>query len=87
MKIVKPISAMFLVPDGTREANYAEHQPQYETLPSLVTPDGKVISQWLPDAGEIEMLKNGVPITLVCYTFNRELQPVTLAVGGLNLLP
>ena len=32
MDIVKPNVALFLLPEGTREANYAEHQPE---LPSF----------------------------------------------------
>jgi hypothetical protein len=85
MEITTPKAEMFLLPDGTREAKYAEHQPQYRTLPSLVTPDGKVISQWTPDANDLALLNNGTPITLVLYTFNQPLQPVVLAVGGLDL--
>jgi hypothetical protein len=85
METVKPNAELFLLPAGTREVNYAELHDTYETLPSLVTPDGKVISSWLPDAHELELLKNGVPITLVLHTFNRPLQPIILAVGGLDL--
>ena len=85
MDIVTPKAEMFLLPEGTREANYAEHQPEYGTLPSLVTPDGKVVSSWMPSANDLALLNNGVPITLVCWTFNRALQPVTIAVGGLDL--
>jgi hypothetical protein len=85
MDVINPRAAMFLLPAGTREANYAEHQPEYETLPSLVTPDGKVVSQWMPDANDLVLLNSGVPVTLVLYTFNQPLQPITLAVGGLDL--
>lgn len=85
METIKPQAEMFLLPAGTREANYAEHQPQYGTLPSLVTPDGKVVSSWMPDANELALLNTGVPITLVLYTFNQPLQPIVLAVGGLDL--
>lgn len=35
-----------LVPHGSRMARIAEHQPEYETLPAVVTPDGSVISRW-----------------------------------------
>lgn len=85
MEPIKPNADLFVLPAGTREAKYAEHQPEYRTLPSLVTPDGKVISAWKPDADELARLNKGEPITLVCYTFNRPLQPVCLAVGGLDL--
>lgn len=76
---------MFLLPDRTRAAKYAEHQPEYGTLPSLVTLDGRVVSQWMPDANDLALLNAGVPVTLVLYTFNQPLQPIILAVGGLDL--
>lgn len=85
MDIIKPNPELFRLPDGTREANYAEHQPEYGTLPSLVTPDGKVISSWMPDPNDLALLNSGVPITLVLHTFNQPLQPIILAVGGLDL--
>jgi hypothetical protein len=74
-----------LVPPGTREVVYAKDQPQYLPLPTLVTPDGRVLSQWQPDANELELLKNGAPVTLVLYTFNGPLQPIQLVVGGMDL--
>lgn len=85
MEIIRPKIELFLFPDGTREVTYAEHQPEYLALPSLRTPDGRVVSQWLPDANELELLKNGVPVTLVLHTFNEPLRPIILAVGGLDL--
>ena len=87
MEIMKPKPEMFLLPEGTRDVTYAEHQQHlgYTPLPSLQTRDGKVVSQWKPDAGELELLKNGVPITLCVWTFGRPLQPVCIAVGGMDL--
>jgi hypothetical protein len=85
MTNIKPKPEMFLLPVGVREVAYAEHQPQYRTLPSLVTPDGRVISQWMPDPNDLELLKNGVPVTLVLHTFHQPLQPIILCVGGLDL--
>lgn len=96
MEIITPDKTKFLLPAGSREIRVAEHQRQYETLPSLITPDGKVASQWLPNAGELAMLNAGVPVTLVIYTFNRTacpqcglllglMPPVCLMVGGADL--
>lgn len=85
MEIIKPNAEMFLLPAHVREVNYAEHQDEYLTLPSLVTRDGRVISQWQPTANELALLNNGVPVTLVLHTFNQPLQPIILAVGGLDL--
>ncbi len=85
METITPKREMFLLPDGTREAKHAEHQAEYGTLPTLVTPDGRVVSSWMPDANDLALLNTGVPITLVLYTFNQPLQPIILAVGGLDL--
>lgn len=85
MQISKPNVSTFLLPEGSREVDYAKDQPQYQTLPSIQTLDGKVASQWLPDANELELLNRGVPVTLVYWTFGRPLQPVSLMVGGADL--
>ena len=47
--------------------------------------DGLVVSQWKPDANELALLNQGVPVTLCCYTFKHPLQPVSVAVGGMDL--
>lgn len=87
MNIIKPDRSKFLLPFDIREEVFAEHQGHlgYSPLPSLVTHDGKVVSQWIPTPGELALLNNGVPVTLTCWTFNRPPQPVSLAVGGLDL--
>lgn len=87
MEQIAPRGETFKLPEGAREALYAAEQAHlgYEPLASLRTPDGKVACQWLPDAGELARLNAGEPITLVVWTFNRPLQPVCLAVGGLDL--
>jgi hypothetical protein len=85
MTIIKPDRTKFLLPCGADEVNYAEQQPQYQTLPSIRTLDGKVASQWLPTPGELALLNEGVPVTLVVWTFNRPLQPVSVMVGGADL--
>lgn len=85
MDIIKPNREMFLLPEDVREVNVAEHQDEYLTLPSLVTRDGRVVSQWQPDANDLILLNNGVPVTLVLHTFGQPLQPIILAVGGLDL--
>ena len=59
METITPKAEMFLLPDGTREAKHAEHQEEYGTLPTLVTPDGRVVSQWRPDANDLAMLNTG----------------------------
>jgi hypothetical protein len=85
MNIITPRREMFLLPWGIREEDIAEHQPQYQTLPALVTKDGRVVSQWMPDANDLILLNNGVPVTLCLHTGGNPLQPIILAVGGLDL--
>jgi hypothetical protein len=85
MDIVSPQASLFLLPPGTREMKIAEHQPEYQTLPSLVTPDGRVVSQWRPTPNDLILLNAGVPVTLVLHTFGDALQPIQMAVGGMDL--
>lgn len=85
MDIQTPNADLFLLPPGTRAINIAEHQPQYQTLPSLRTPDGRVVSQWMPTPNDLILLNNGVPLTLVLHTFGEALQPIQMAVGGMDL--
>ena len=87
MEQIAPYPETFLLPPGTREVLYAASQRHlgYEPLPSLVTPDGKAVSQWKPSEDELRRLVSGEPITLVVWTFNQPLQPVCLVVGGADL--
>lgn len=87
MNIIKPDITKFIAPPGTREIVMAERQAHlgYSPLPSLLTPDGKVVSQWMPTPGELALLNEGVPVTIVIWTFNEPLQPQSLMVGGADL--
>lgn len=85
------------MPHGTREAVFGKGQPQYIPLPALVTPDGRVVSVWEPNPGDLALLNAGAPITLTVWhkTFEHVcpccgerrdhlLHPVQLVVGGIN---
>ena len=85
MEMIAPYPEMFVLPEGTTFPVYAADQPEYEALPSIKTPDGKVISQWKPTAEELARLNAGEPLTLIVWTFNHRLQPITLGVGGFDL--
>ena len=85
MNIVTPDPKQFLLPAGTREVKIAEYQEEYLTLPALVTPDGKVASQWLPTPGELALLNLGVPVTITIWTGGHPLQPQSISVGGVDL--
>ena len=85
MEQIAPYPETFLLPEGSKTTVFAANQPQYEPLPSIVTPDGKVMSQWKPDAKELKRLSAGEPLTLIVWTFNHPLQPIFLGVGGFDL--
>ena len=88
MEPIEPKPEMFLwnKADPIRKVNIAEHQPQFRTLPSLVTLDGRLVSQWKPDANDLELLNRGVPLTLIVHTYNQiNMPPVVLAVGGWDM--
>ena len=87
MNIVNPDPNQFLLPEGSREVTFAKDQAYlgYSPLPSLVTPDGKVVSQWIPTPSELACLNQGTPVTLVVWTFNQPPSPVSLTVGGADL--
>ena len=87
MEILPPDPSQCVLPPGTQSTTYAEHQKHlgYLALPSLKTPDGKVLSQWRPTPDELAALNCGQPITLVVWTFNTPLQPISLTVGGVDL--
>lgn len=86
MEQIAPYPETFILPQGSALTVYAANQEhEYEPLPSIKTPDGKVASQWRPSAEELARLIAGEPLTLVIWTFNEPLQPLYLAVGGLDL--
>jgi hypothetical protein len=98
MNIIAPDPRKFLLPEGTRRMQFlppasssleppsdAVADLRYETLPALMTPDGRVVAQWKPDANDLAMLNNGAPVTLIVYTGGRLLSPVSLMVGGTDL--
>jgi len=87
MDQIAPYVDTFLLPADSKLTLYAANQAHlgYEPLPSIKTPDGKVVSQWIPTAEELAHLVAGEPITLIMWTFNRPLQPVCLMVGGVDL--
>lgn len=87
MEQIAPYLDTFILPAGSELTVYAANQAHlgYEPLPSIRTPAGKVISQWKPTEEELKRLFDGEPITLIVWTFNQKLQPVSLGVGGFDL--
>jgi hypothetical protein len=84
---IVPKPEMFILPAGTRLIPFAMTQAHlgYEPLIAIVTTDGRVTSQWLPDTEELKRLQAGEPLTLIVHTHNQGLPPVSLSVGGFDL--
>jgi hypothetical protein len=58
------------------ETVYAKDQPEYQPLPSLRLPDGKVLTRWKASWQErLRILFTG-NVYLTMLTFNKKLQPV-----------
>lgn len=86
MDQIAPRLDLFLLPPKCEVMPVNGPQQEYQDLLSIITPDGRVVSQWVPDAGELEMLKNGAPVTLVMHTFGTfKITPVQVAIGGMDL--
>jgi len=86
---VEPIELkdeQFLLPDGYRRVSYIAPKGTTDILPlpTIVTPDGRVVSQWRPTPGELALLNNGVAVTLVLHS-GFQVPPIQLGVGGFDL--
>lgn len=79
-----PDPTKFILPAGTRTTTF---QPPVgmadcDPLPVIKTPQ-HVVSTWMPTPGELALLAEGVPVTLVI--FGGGMPPVSLMVGGADL--
>lgn len=74
---MKPVSPVI---PGVPEVKIAEQQPEYETLPAIVTNDGYVISRWRLTLRERLIVLFEGNVYLSCLTFGRPVQPVDLQV-------
>ena len=73
-----------LVPEGSIARVLNGPRNEYQDLPSVLTPDGKVISRWVPSAEERAAIMRGEDIFLTVCTFNTPLQPVMVTVGPID---
>lgn len=86
MDPITPDEDTFRLPPGSVASVLARDQSEYRPLPTIRTPDGQVISQWLPTHDELIRLMRGEPLTVTVQTFNKQLfAPMVVAVGGLDL--
>lgn len=81
---MKPIKVGAKLRSGQVEATYAENQPEYLPLPSVVDRsqrENPVYTRWQLTDEERQQLLNGADIFLSLWTFGAPLQPVMLTVG------
>lgn len=69
MEIVDPRVDPALVPLGSRPVVIAERQAEYHNLPSILTPNGYVITRWAPTPEDRAAIASGqdVFVTLLSY--------------------
>ena len=74
-----------LVPEGSRaRVLNGPKGNEYQDLPSVITPDGRVISRWVPSDAERQAILAGEDIFLTVCTFGYRLQPVMVTVGPID---
>lgn len=83
MEIVDPRVNPALVPDGSKAIVIAEHQAEYQDLPSIRTPDGQVITRWsLNDEERLRVLAGeDIFVTLLSHG---AINPLFVTVGPVN---
>lgn len=84
MEPVDPCVPVQWLPSGSRAVVLAETQPQYLSLPSILTPTGIVISRWTFTTEERARIASGEDMYLTVHTFGHRPQPVDLSVGILD---
>ncbi len=75
------------IPEGFGRTLWAEHQTQYETLPSITGPEGEVRARWRLTEDERRAILDGANIELAIWTFGSPLQPHNLKVQGMEYQP
>ena len=85
MEPVDPCIPLELLPPGCRASLLAEQQQEYLTLPSVRTPDGKVVTRWRLSAEEVAAIARGADLYLIVWTFGQPFQPVALTVAPPDL--
>lgn len=83
MEPVDPRIDPALVPAGSRPVVVAEHQYEYKDLPSVRTPDGKVITRWTLTDEERAAIVRGDDVFLTIWSHGA-INPVYLSVGPLD---
>ena len=84
MDVVDPRIDPALVPDGSRAIVIAEHQnDEYQSLPSIRTPDGQVITRWTFSDEERAQIAAGENLFITLLSFGA-INPLFATVGPVN---
>lgn len=83
MDIVDPRVDPALVPEGSRAVVIAEHQTEYQDLPSIRTPNGYVITRWSLTDDERAALVRGEDIYITLLSHG-PINPLFATVGPVN---
>lgn len=83
MEIVDPRIDPKLVPPGSRAVVIAEHQEEYQDLPSVRTPNGYVITRWSLTDAEREAMAKGEDIFITLLSHGA-INPLFATVGPVD---
>jgi hypothetical protein len=83
MDIVDPRVDPALVPRDSVAAIYAEHQDEYQNLPSVRTPNGYVITRWSPTDAERAAIVRGEDIFITLLSFG-PITPMIVTIGPID---
>ena len=83
MEVVDPRVDPRLVPAGSVAIVIAEHQDEYQDLPSVRTPDGQVITRWSPSDAERRAILLGEDL-YVTILAKGAINPLFVTVGPVD---
>lgn len=83
MEVVDPRVDPSLVPDGSRAVVIAEHQSEFNNLPSIRTPDGQVITRWTFTDEERLAIVRGEDVYITLLS-DGPINPLFATVGVVN---
>lgn len=83
MEIVDPRVDPALVPQGSRAVVIAEHQAEYQDLPSVRTPNGYVITRWQFTEAERRAILHGEDLYVTILSHGA-INPLFCTVGPVD---
>ena len=83
MEPIDPRVDPSLLPDGSKAVVIAEHQPEYNNLPSVRTPQGQVITRWTLTPAERRCIFEGEDVFITILS-NVAINPMYATVGAVK---